>query len=219
VNTLDDPKVQDVLTREHELAKGDEARLAGVRTQLDAAKAAGEYSFDLLPKDVYLSIEPAMGVFLNLCAKTIGAKTIVEFGTSFGISSIYLAAAARDAGGKVISTELEPSKAEKARANLEEAGFADIVDIHVGDAIETLKEMEGPVDLLFLDGWKDLYLPVTQLMETSLRPGSLVLADNIHTFPEELKAYVEYMGRTEGPYASVTLPFESGLHYSLYSEG
>jgi predicted O-methyltransferase YrrM len=218
VNTLDDPKVQAVLAREHELAKGDDARLASVRAQLDAAKAAGEYSFDLLPKDVYLAIEPAMGVFLNLCAKTIGAKTIVEFGTSYGISTIYLAAA-KDVGGKIIGTELEATKAEKARANLEEAGLGDLVDIRVGDAMETLKEIEGPVDLLFLDGWKDLYVQMAKMMEPELRPGSLVLADNIHTFPDELKAYLDYMGRADGPYASVTLPFESGLGYSLYSGG
>ncbi len=219
MNTLDDPKVQAVLAREHELAKGDDARLASVRAQLDAAKAAGEYSFDLLPKDVYLAIEPAMGVFLNLCAKTIGAKTIVEFGTSYGISTIYLAAAAKDVGGKIIGTELEATKAEKARANLEEAGLGDLVDIRVGDAMETLKEIEGPVDLLFLDGWKDLYVQMAKMMEPELRPGSLVLADNIHTFPDELKAYLDYMGRADGPYASVTLPFESGLGYSLYSGG
>jgi predicted O-methyltransferase YrrM len=217
LNALDDPKVQAVLEREHELAKGDEARLASVRAQLDAAKAAGEYTFDLLPKDVYLCIEPAMGVFLNLCAKTIGAKTIVEFGTSFGISTIYLAAAARDTGAQVIGTELEPSKAQKARANLEEAGLGDLVDIRVGDAMETLQGIESPVDLLFLDGWKDLYVPVAKMMEPALRPGSLVLADNIHTFPAELKAYLDYMGRADGPYKSVTLPFESGLHFSLYS--
>ena len=138
-------------------------------------------------------------------------------GGRFGISTIYLAAAARDIGAKVIGTELEPSKAQKARDNLEEAGLGDLVDIRVGDAMETLQGIAGPVDLLFLDGWKDLYVPVAKMMEPGLRPGSLVLADNIHTFPAELKAYVDYMGREAGPYQSLTLPFESGLHYSLYS--
>ena len=217
MNTLDDAKVQEVLVREHASAQGDGARLESLRPEIDAAKADGSFSYDIYPKDVYLAIEPAMGVFLNLCAKTLGAKTIVEFGTSFGISTIYLAAAARDIGAKVIGTELEPSKAQKARANLEEAGLGDLVDIRVGDAMETLQGIADPVDLLFLDGWKDLYVPVAKMMEPGLRPSSLVLADNIHTFPAELKAYVDYMGREAGPYQSLTLPFESGLHYSLYS--
>jgi predicted O-methyltransferase YrrM len=216
LNALDDPKVQGVLAREHELAKGDSERLASVRTQIDAAKAAGEFTYDIFPKDVYLSIEPDMGVFLNLCAKTIGAKCIVEFGASFGISTIYLAAAARDLGGHVISSELEASKAEKARANLAEAGLSDYAEIRIGDAMETLKDIEGPVDLLFLDGWKDLYVPVAKMMEPRLRPGSLMLADNIYTFPEDLKSYLDYVSAPEGPYRSLTLPFESGLGYSLY---
>lgn len=170
----------------------------------------------MYPTDVYLAIEPSMGRFLNLCARSIGAKCIVEFGTSFGISTIYLAAAARETGGRVVGSELEPSKAEKAQANLEEAGLADVVDIRVGDAMETLKGMNGPVDLLFLDGWKDLYVPVAKLLEPNLRHGALVLADNIHTFRQEIQAYVDHMAREDGPFHSVTLPFESGLHYSLH---
>jgi len=217
MSSLDDPRISEVLAREHELAKGDDARMASVRGQIDAAKADGSFTYALYPTDVYLAIEPTMGVFLNLCARSIGARTIVEFGTSFGISTIYLAAAVKDLGGKVIGSELESSKAEQARANLEEAGLADYADIRIGDALETLKDVEGPVDLLFLDGWKDIYVPVAKLMEPKLRPGSLVLADNLHTFPAELKPYLDYVNRPEGPYRSVTLPFESGLGFSLYA--
>lgn len=217
MNTLDDPKIRAVLAREHELAGDDEVRLAGTRDRIDAAKADGTFTYDLYPKDVYLSIEPAMGIFLNLCAKAIGAKLIVEFGSSFGISTLYLAAAAKDTGGKVIGTEMEVSKAEKARANLEEAGLANWAEIRAGDALETLKDLDGPVDLLFLDGWKDLYVPVARMMEPKLRPGALLLADNIHTFPAEIKAYLDYTSAPDGPYNSVTLPFESGLGYALYS--
>lgn len=217
MNTLDDPRLREVLAREHKLAGGDGARMAGVRDKINAAKADGTFTSALYPSDVYLSIEPAMGVFLNLCAKAIGATHIVEFGSSFGISTLYLAAAAKDTGGRVTGTEMEASKAEKARANLEEAGLADYAEIRVGDALETLKDLDGPVDLLFLDGWKDLYVPVAKLMEPKLRPGSLLLADNVYTFPAEIKAYLDYTGFPGGPYASVTLPFESGLGYALYA--
>lgn len=217
MSSLDDPKLSKILAREHELAKGDDARWAGVREKIDAAKADGTYSYALYPKDVYLAVQPAMGVFLNLCARSLGARTIVEFGTSFGISTLYLAAAARDTGGFVTGSELEPSKAERARANLQEAGLADYAEIRIGDAMETLKDVAGPVDLLFLDGWKDLYVPVLQMMEAKLRAGSLVLADNIHTFPAELKPYMDYVSRADGPYDSMILPFESGLGFSLYA--
>ncbi len=219
MNTLDDPKIRDILAREHELAEGDRARMAGVRDKINAAKADGTFTNALYPKDAYFAIEPAMGVFLNLCARAMGAMHIVEFGSSFGISTIYLAAAAKDTGGQVIGTEMEASKAEKARANLAEAGLADIAEIRVGDALETLKDLEGPVDLLFLDGWKDLYVPIARMVEPKLRPGALLLADNLNTFPAELKPYLEYTGAPGGPYRSVTLPFESGLGYALYSGG
>lgn len=214
---LDDPKVQSVLTREHERSKGDSAKLADRRAEIDAAKQAGTFTYDLFPNDVYLCIEPAMGRFLNLCIHTIAAKSIVEFGTSFGVSTIYLAAAARDTGGRVVSTELEPSKAEKARANLEEAGLADVVDIRVGDAMETLRDFETEIELLFLDGWKDVYLPLAKMLMPKLAANALMLADNIHTFEAELQDYVDFVSEPGGPFRSVTLPFESGLQYTVYT--
>lgn len=216
MSALDDPKVQHVLQREHARAQGDGERLSPLRDKIDAAKEAGTFTYDMYPSDVYLAIEPDMGRFLNLCARSIGANCIVEFGTSFGISTIYLAAAARETGGRVIGSELEASKAERARANLEEAGLADFVEIRVGDAMQTLQGIDGSIDLLFLDGWKDLYVPVAQLLEANLRQGAVVLADNIHTFRAEIQAYVDHMARSDGPFHSVTLPFESGLHYSYY---
>jgi len=123
------------------------------------------------------------------------------------------------AGGKVIGTEMEASKAERARANLADAGLAEYAEIRIGDALETLKNLAGPVDLLFLDGWKDLYVPVAKMMEPKLRTGALLLADTIRTFPAEPKSYLDYTGAPDGPYRSVTLPFESGLGYALYSGG
>lgn len=213
---LQSEAVHNVLAREHERAKEDEGQLAGLREKIAAAKAAGTFTYDLYPDDVYLAIEPAMGRFLYLAARSIGARHIVEFGTSFGISTIYLAAAARENGGKVIGTELVAKKAERAQANLEEAGLADCVEVRLGNAIETLKDVAGPVDLLFLDGWKDLYLPVLEVMQPVLRTGALVLADNIATFPEELAPYVARVSDPAGPFRTVVVPFESGLAYSLH---
>ena len=124
--------------------------------------------------------------------------------------------AARETAGHVITSELEPRKVDHARANLEEAGLAQWVEVRQGDALETLKKIDGPIEFLFLDGWKDLYVPVLKLLEPKLANGALVLADNIFTFPDELKSYVEMVSAPGGPYRSVVLPFTSGISFSIY---
>ena len=130
--------------------------------------------------DNFLNVSADFGRFLYMCARARKAKRIVEFGTSFGISTIHLACALRDnGGGRLISTELEPTKAQRARENLEDAGLADLVDIRVGDALDTLKEgIDGDVDLVLLDGAFILYLPVLKLLEPHLRGGAFVIGDN-----------------------------------------
>ena len=103
--------------------------------------------------DNFLNVTPEYGRFLYQCARARKATRIIEFGTSMGISTIYLAAALHDmGGGKLIGTELEASKAARARANLEAAGLADLVDIRVGDARETLVDVGGDINLVLLDG-------------------------------------------------------------------
>lgn len=109
----------------------------------------------------YLNISPEFGQFLYGCARASHAERIVEFGTSLGVSTIFLAAALRDGGGgQLIGTELEPAKAERAHENLSAAGLDGIVDIRIGDALETLRDVGDGVDLVLLDGAFTLYLPV-----------------------------------------------------------
>ncbi|XXY48788.1 class I SAM-dependent methyltransferase [Sorangium sp. So ce269] len=82
---------------------------------------------------------------------------MVEFGTWFGISTVFLAAAVRDGGGgRVIGSELHPEKVRRARKNLDESGLGDLVEIREGDALVPLRDVEGPIDLVLLDGWKNL---------------------------------------------------------------
>lgn len=131
----------------------------------------------------------------------------MEFGTSFGISTIHLAVALRDGGGgQLIGTELEPTKAQRAHQNLASVGLADIVDIRVGDALETLRDgVGGQVDLVLLDGAFSLYLPVLKLLEPHLRPGALVIGDNAI---EQSTEYLDYVRNPDNGYRSVALPFE-----------
>ncbi|MBW2386365.1 MAG: class I SAM-dependent methyltransferase [Deltaproteobacteria bacterium] len=107
---------------------------------------------------------------------------------------------------------------ERAVVHLERAGVADVVDVRLGDALETLREVSAPVDLVLLDGWKDLYLPVLDLLVPRLRAGSVVLADNIFTFRKSLRPYVDYVQSGEHGFASTTLQISDGFEYSVYLE-
>jgi len=129
-------------------------------------------------KDVYLSISKEQGVALRSLIKTRKLKNIVEFGTSFGISTLYMAQAILETGGQITTTELLESKAKKAQANFERAGVADLIELRVGDAMETLKEYSQPIDLLFLDGWKDLYHPLFRLLEPLFHEKTVIYVDN-----------------------------------------
>jgi predicted O-methyltransferase YrrM len=219
MSTLDDPRVTCTLDRLHGAARGDIRffvrhlpMMIGMVLGKEGEPAA---AMSARFKDVYIPISREQGRFLYLTAVAMGARRIVEFGTSFGVSTIYAAAAARDTGGEVIGSELEPSKHERALANLAEAGLADVVEVRLGDAMETLRGVPAPIDLVLLDGWKDLYLPVLQLLEPKLRPGSVVLADNIKTFRRSLAPYVEYVQSGRQGFRSVTLPLKDGFEFSV----
>jgi predicted O-methyltransferase YrrM len=151
--------------------------------------------------DNFLAVSPAYGRFLYMIARARRATRIIEFGTSMGISTIYLAAALRDnGGGHLIGSELEPVKVARARSNLEAAGLADLVDIREGDAIETLKDAGGEVDVLLIDGAFSLYLPVLKLIESSLKPGAVILGEN--AFASD---YLDYVRNPANGYLSQPL--------------
>lgn len=156
--------------------------------------------------DNFLAVSPALGRFLYMTARSGKAKRIVEFGTSMGISTIYLAAALRDnGGGHLIGSELEPAKVVRARANLDAAGLADLVDIREGDALDTLVDVGGDVDLLLIDGAFALYLPVLKLVEPRLARGAVILGENAFD-----PGYLEYVRNPANGYVSQPLPIDEG---------
>ena len=123
-----------------------------------------------------------------------------------GISTIYLAAALRDnGGGRLIGSELEPTKVTRARANLNAAGLADLVDIREGDAMETLKDVGGEIDLVLIDGAWSLYLPILKLIEPRLTPGAAVLGEN--AFAQD---YLDYVRNSANGYFSQSLAIDEG---------
>ena len=176
----------------------------------DSRTRAHEY------KDIYLSVGEQEGRFLYLIAKSIQARNIIEFGTSFGISTIYLAAAVKDnGGGKVISTEIEMEKVKKAMENLTRAGLDKIVEIRFGDAAETLQSLDMEIDMIFLDGWKQLYLPLVKQLSKHLHSNSIVIADDVVRFKKSLSEYVEYMNDPSNGFISLILPIGDGMQYSI----
>jgi predicted O-methyltransferase YrrM len=133
-------------------------------------------------KDIHLAVSPRTAALLYTLARTRTARTVVEFGTSFGFSALHLAAALKDnGGGLLVTTEFEPGKVARARRNIDEAGLSEIVEIREGDALETLAHaVPDHVDLVFLDGAGSLYRRITELLEPRLSPGALIVADNAH---------------------------------------
>jgi predicted O-methyltransferase YrrM len=154
----------------------------------------------------FLAVSAKFGRFLYALARARRATRIVEFGSSMGVSAIYLAAALRDnGGGMLIGSEIEPSKAARARANLAAAGLADLVEIREGDALQTLADPGGPVDMLLVDGAFSLYLPVLKLIEPHLAPGAVILGEN--AFDPDYQAYVR---DPANGYVSQPLPVDEG---------
>lgn len=162
-------------------------------------------------KDLWLPVSRDTGKLLYMLARSTKAKAIVEFGTSFGLSTLHLAAALRDSGGGVlIGSEFEPSKIELARRHFVEGGVSDLIEIREGDALVTLaRDLPPTVDLLLLDGAKALYGDVLKLVEKHLRPGALVVADNTDYCPEYL-AHVRSPGN-----GYVSVPFADDIEVSM----
>ncbi len=189
MNRLNDPAVAACLARLHDAAAGDRARRAALSVR--------ERDDDSLTRmgNLFLAVSRAEGRLLYLLARGSGAKHIVEFGASFGVSTTYLAAAARDNGGRLVTTEAHPDKCAATRAMLAETGLGNIVTLLEGDARETLADAEAGIDFVFLDGWKGMYLPMLELLKRKLAGGALVVADNIDH--EGARPYADHVRTTD----------------------
>ena len=162
-------------------------------------------------KNAPLPVSRETGTLLYMLARSSRARTIVEFGTSFGISTLHLAAALKDnGGGHLITTEFETSKVARARANLTAGGLIDLVEIREGDALHTLSAgLPDTIDLLLLDGAKALYPDILSLVERRLRPGAIIVADNADDSPD-------YLARARAPASGyMSMPFGADVELSM----
>lgn len=168
--------------------------------------------------EMLLPVGHAAGTLINLLVREAEARRILEVGSSYGYSTTWLAEAARAIDGKVVSLELQRPKAEYARQQLARAGLEGYVEFRVGDALAGLAALPGPFDFVLIDLWKDLYVPVWELLQGKLAPGALVVADNMITpvsAQPEVRAYRERV-RAAADVSSVLLSVGNGLEISRY---
>lgn len=215
-NSLRDPRVAEALETMFAAAEQDAAHQRELYRQPANFEALSSKERADAAAEIYMPISRDGGRLIYTLIRAARPRTVVEFGTSFGISTLHLAAAVRDNGvGRVITTELSASKAAAARDTFARTGLADVITVLEGDALETLAahlDASEPVDFLLLDGWKDLYLPVLHLLEPRLRPGALIFADD--TEFESVQPYLAYMRNPATPYEGASFPVEDGMEVS-----
>ncbi|KAH7371881.1 S-adenosyl-L-methionine-dependent methyltransferase [Cadophora sp. MPI-SDFR-AT-0126] len=191
-------------------------------------------AFDALMLDKFIALEEDKCHFVYQILRMIDARTVVEAGTSFGVSTIYLSLAVgenvrdgkvrdgKDAEGKgkgrVIATEKEGSKAIVARRHWEEAGedVQGLIELREGDLLETLREGVEGVDLLLLDIWAPLALPTLKIVQPNLRRGAVVIADNTAIGRDRYADLLSYVHDKENGFRSLTVPYKGGLEVCVY---
>lgn len=197
--TLQDPRVASALDRMYSESKNQMSLLRERRGTFDQPMTAQQRADAM--SEFYIPVTPESGRLLYSLVRATRPATVVEFGMSFGISAVHLAAAVRDNGsGRVVTTELSETKIAAAKKTFAETGLDDVITILQGDALTTLADLPGPVDFVLLDGWKDLYLPVLELLEPRLSPGVLVVADN--TSAADTQPYLDRVRNPDNGYVS-----------------
>lgn len=218
-SVIGDAKLQALLAR---LEAQSQAQVAETQAYFRRRGEAGELSWEGLDAqshafmaDKLVALEPPKAEFCYLTCRALGARRVVEVGTSHGVSTLYLAAAVKaNGGGVVIGTEHEPGKAKIARANCAEAGLADVIELREGDLRETLKSLEGPIDFVLVDIWVEMARPALELIAPHLRSGAVVCADNTGgRFPYE--AYFAFINHPANGFRTMTVPFEGGFEFTV----
>lgn len=219
---LNDPKLEALLERLH--AQSDtqidetDAYFAQRKRDgtLDFAKPYDDALHGFLA-DKMVALDRDKGEFCYQLCRALGARRVVEAGTSYGVSTLYLAAAVRDnqvENGVVIGTEFEPAKVRIAQENFAEAGLSDYIELREGDLRETLKDVGGPVDFMLVDIW-EVALPALERVSPSLRPGAIVACDNTTVSADEYGGYFEFVNDPRNRFRTMTVPFQGGFELTV----
>ncbi|MGZ5934823.1 MAG: O-methyltransferase [Rhizomicrobium sp.] len=220
MSMLNDPKLETFLAALHAQSAGqDEAIDAYSRRRIQEGTLSWN-GFDAQTTDFFrdkmVALELVKAEYCYALCRALGAKRVVECGTSHGVSTLYLAAAVRDnRGGTVIATEHEPDKAKIARRNFETAGLTQYIDLREGDLAETLKKIDGPVDFVLLDVWTEAVMPAIRNIAPHLRQGAIIIADNSDQSRRGYAAYFDFIADPKNRLLTMTLPFEGGLEMTV----
>jgi len=218
---LNDPRLDNLLERLHAESAAQANEVEGyfgrrmAKGDIDWLKFDSEATEFFADKMVALERDKAE--FCYLLCRGLRAARVVEAGTSYGVSTLYLAAAVRDnaqPGATVIATEHEPTKAARARENFVLGGVEALIDLREGDLRETLRDVGGPVDFMLIDIW-EVALPALKLVHPCLRPGAIVVADNTSAFPDYYRDYLAFLRDPNNGLRTRTLPFEGGFELTV----
>jgi predicted O-methyltransferase YrrM len=219
---LNDPKLEAMLDRLHSQsdAQVDEIDAYYARREQEGTldeKGIFDDEMHRFFSDKMVALDREKAQFCYQLCRSLRATRVVEAGTSFGVSTLYLAAAVRDnqvANGVVIGTEFEPKKAEIARANFKKAGLSEFIELREGDLRQTLQDVGGPVDFMLVDIW-DVALPALERVSPSLRQGAIVVCDNTAEDANEYGGYFEFVNDPRNRFRTMTVPFAGGFELTV----
>jgi predicted O-methyltransferase YrrM len=223
-SVLNDPKLEPLLAALHAQSDSQEQAMATYyAAESGAAQKPHAEDEKAFLSDKFVALDRDKAEFCYQLCRALDARRVVEAGTSYGVSTLYLAAAVRDnaraAGGNVaavvIGTEYEPAKAAAARANFAAADLAPFIDLREGDLRETLRDVGGPVDFMLVDIWTPMARPALELVAPRLRPGAAVVCDNTAEYRDEYRDYFDFIAAQHPRLRTATLPFRGGLELTV----
>jgi predicted O-methyltransferase YrrM len=224
--------VDDLLERLYAQSAAQNDAMAAYFTARAAEGSLDWNSFDARTneflKDKLVALDRSKAEFCYHVCRALGARRVVEAGTSFGVSTLFLGCAVRDnlrqasrlqrtADGNptVVATEQEPEKARQARRHFAEAGVADLIDLREGDLREALATVQAPIDFMLIDIWTPMARPALALVHPHLREGAVVIADNTEQFREAYGEYFDFINDPANGLRTMTLPFDGGLEFTV----
>jgi len=222
---LNDPRLEALLDRLHAQSTGQNETVVSYFMTRASEGTLDWNTFDegmhRFMSDKLIALDRDKAELCYQLCRALRATRVVEAGTSFGVSTLYLAAAVRDnvradgAPGLVIGTEHEPQKAAAARAHFAEAGLSDLIDLREGDLRQTLADIRGPIDFMLIDIWTPMARPALELVAPALRPGAIVVCDNTTQFRDAYRDYFQFVNDPKNGLRTITLPFEGGFELTV----
>jgi predicted O-methyltransferase YrrM len=222
LSVIRDPALARLLSALHARSDAQAEELRAFEAQrAKGGSQSGEQAVKDFRSDKLVALDRDKAEFCYQVCRATDARRVVEVGTSYGVSTLYLAAAVRDnvrAGGGhgvVIGTEYEPAKASAARVNFRQADLSRFIDLREGDLRETLRQIDGPVDFMLVDIWIAMARPALELVAPHLKAGAIVICDNTDRYRAEYADYFAFLNDPAHGFRTMTLPFDGGLEFSV----